>query len=288
MKRGFLSLFATILLLGFSGNAFAEIVTYTFQGTVTSIRRDASIMEDLISIGDNVEFTFNCEFDSKGTMIRYDDQLIERDDYQNEAEDVDYFWCDYVGGTDIGPIGDISLPNPNFFKEWNYGLSNSRKENGTIVQHTGFMYGGSTYNWVAIENYSQHVQDWGFGNTGITFTHRVRNQKDQTAWIRGNLTLVYVSSTQPEPQEDIQDIIGAVGEMVDIKYLTKSEGKKLINPLSDALDLMIIGNINATIEKLNNFILKLERHIRFTKISELEGNALIHATKAVIDQLMDY
>jgi hypothetical protein len=97
-----------------------------------------------------------------------------------------------------------------------------------------------------------------------------------------------VSSTQPEPQEDIQDIIGAVGEMVDTEYLTKSDGKKLINPLSDALDLIIIGNINATIDKLNNFILKIERQIRFTKISELEGNALIYAAKAVIDQLMNY
>jgi hypothetical protein len=76
--------------------------------------------------------------------------------------------------------------------------------------------------------------------------------------------------------------------MVDTEYLAKSDGKKLINPLTDALDLIIIGNINATMDKLNNFILKIKKLIRFTKISESEGNALIDAASAVNNQLMNY
>jgi hypothetical protein len=69
--------------------------------------------------------------------------------------------------------------------------------------------------------------------------------------------------------------------------LAESDGKKLINPLADALNLRIIGNINATIDKLNNFIVKIEKLLGFNKISESEGNALIDSANAVIYQLMN-
>jgi hypothetical protein len=63
----------------------------------------------------------------------------------------------YVGGSDVGPKGEISDPWYLWSKEENWGLSYSRKGKGTIVQHTSYMHSESTYNKVIIENYSQHA-----------------------------------------------------------------------------------------------------------------------------------
>ena len=182
-----------LLLIGLSSEAKADIYTYTFRGTVNSITHDANIVDGLIAAGDSVEFIFDVDLNAVGTQVRYNGQLIELADYQMDSGDADHFWCDYVSGTDIGPIGDITTPNPNYLEENNYGLSYSRKANGVIVQNTGYLYGGSTYNYIAIENYSRHVQDWALGDQGYTFQHRVRNQQDEAAWIFGVLQLVSIT-----------------------------------------------------------------------------------------------
>ena len=202
------------MLFGVSDDASAALVIYTFQGTVNSITRDVNIVDGLIAVGDNVEFTFKFDLDAPGTQVRYNGQFIERTDHDNDAEKVDYFWTEYIGGTDIGPIGEITSPNPNFFAETNYGLSVNRKVDGVIVQDTGYLYGGSAYNWVSIENYSQNVQAWETGYAGFHFRHIVRNQEDEDAWIRGNATLVSGSSVVavPEPATAILILVlGLVG-----------------------------------------------------------------------------
>lgn len=190
---------AGAILLGISGNVFAGIITYTFEGKVTSITRDAEIVDGLIAIGDFVQFTFELDLDAPGTQVRYNGQFITRADHENDTEKVDYFWTNYIGGTDIGPIGLITSPDPNFFEKTNYGLSVNRKEDNVIVQDTGYLYGGSAYNWVGIENYSQNVQDWVEGSSGFSFRHIVKNQANEEAWIRGSLTLTSASTQVPEP-----------------------------------------------------------------------------------------
>lgn len=222
MKKLFVALAAGGMLFGVSETVFAVIMTYTFQGTVNSITRDTNIVDGLIAIGDSAEFTFDIDLDANGTQVRYSGQFIERTDVSNEANDVDYFWTDYVGGTDIGPIGEITAPNPNFFEETNYGLSVNRKENGVIVQDTGYLYGGSAYNWVSIENYSQNVQDWQLGYTGFQFRHIVRNQANEAAWIRGNLTLSDISFSTPVPEPTTMllfgiGLVGIVGLRIRLK-----------------------------------------------------------------------
>lgn len=214
MKRCLVSLVAGLVVFGSVGSMSAAIVTYSFRGEVTSITRDVEITEGLIAIGDPVEFYFNLDFDRPGSQVRYNGQYIERTDHDNEAERVDYFWTDYVGGSDIGPIGEIGTPNPNFFAEFNYGLSVNRKVDGVIVQDTGYLYGGPNYNWVSIENYSKNVQDWEAGSRGFGFRHIVRNQDDDDAWIRGNVELVEMSplAAVPEPASAILVlVVGLVG-----------------------------------------------------------------------------
>jgi len=57
-NKFFLRLATGLVFLGMSGNAITSIITYTFQGTVNSIARDAHIVDGLIAIGDNVDFSF--------------------------------------------------------------------------------------------------------------------------------------------------------------------------------------------------------------------------------------
>lgn len=202
------------MILGLCGNASASLVIYNFEGTVTSLSRDAHIVDGLIAVGDSVEFTFHVDLDLPGTQERYNGQFIERVDHDNEIEKVDYFWTKYVGGSDIGPIGEIPSPNPGRFRTTNYGLSVNRKVNGVIVQDTGYLYGGSTYNWVSIENYSQNVHAWKSGSSGFSFRHIVWNQADEDAWIRGSATLVSESSLSavPEPATVILGMtLGLIG-----------------------------------------------------------------------------
>ncbi len=77
MKRLLVGLVTGWVFLCFSGNAFAEIMTYTFQGNVTSITRDANIVAGLIAIGDYAEFTFDLDLDAAGTQVRYNGQFIQ-------------------------------------------------------------------------------------------------------------------------------------------------------------------------------------------------------------------
>ena len=210
-NKFFLGLATGCVFLGMSGNAIASIITYTFQGTVNSITRDAHIVDGLTAIGDNVEFSFNVDLDATGFQTRYNGQFIERTDHDNDLETVDYFWTDYIGGTDIGPIGVISDPNPNWFNEFNYGLSVNRKENGAVVQDTGYLYGGSSYNWVSIENYSQNVQDWEVGNGSFQFRHQVANQAGEYAWIRGHINLTDMPAQVPEPNTILLFALGLAG-----------------------------------------------------------------------------
>lgn len=224
MKRYLVSLVAGLVVLGSVGSVSASLVTYNFRGNVTSITRDVGITEGLIAIGDPVEFTFNLDFDLPGSQVRYNGQFIERVDHDIEAEKVDYFWTDYVGGSDIGPIGEITTPNPNRYEKINYGLSVGRKVNGEIVQKTGYLYGGPTYNWVSIENYSKNVQDWETGSRGFYFRHIVGNQEEDDAWIRGNLELVEKSplTAVPEPASAILVlVVGLVGFTVTRTWFRK-------------------------------------------------------------------
>ena len=208
MKLNTMILTAGWMVLGLTWNVSASIVTYDFQGKVTSLTRDVHIVDGLIAVGDSVEFTFEVDLNSPGSIVRYNGQKIEWVDHDNEAEKVDHFWTRYIGGSDIGPIGEITVPDPNLYETWNYGLSVKRKVDGVIVQDTGYLYGGSSYNWVSIENYSRNAQDWEQGSSGFSFRHIVMNQGGEDVWIRGTLALVGKSSLAavPEPSTAITAI----------------------------------------------------------------------------------
>lgn len=224
MKRYLVSLVTGLVIFGSVGSVSAALVTYSFRGKVTSITRDVEITEGLIAIGDPVEFNFNLDFDLPGLLVRHNGQSIERPDHDIEVEKVDHFWTDYIGGSDIGPIGEIATPDPSSIAEFNYGLSVGRKVNGVIVQKTGYLYGGPNNNWVSIENYSKNAQDWEAGSRGFSFRHIVKNQDNDDAWIRGNLELVSTSplAAVPEPASAILALVlGLVGFTVTRTWFRK-------------------------------------------------------------------
>ena len=276
-------------MFGILGYVSAEPVTYTFVGSVDRIYNgNPEIVDGIIAVGDGVEFTFVCDQEEDGYRTRYSGEIVPRVDHENDSEIVDNFWCDYIGGTEIGPIGEITLPNPNYYQEWNFGLAVFRKENGQVVQNTSYQHGGSDYNWVSIENYSQNINNWQVGIGEFQFRVVVRNQEDQFTYIRGFLVLTYASnSQQPAPHDAIQNIIDETVHLIALEDLRESDGNKLINPLADALRLIDLWNTNAVIDKLNNFIRKVERYINRGIITAEDGLNLIDPAYTIIEQLQN-
>lgn len=286
MKTNILTIMvASLLVFGIYENVVAEPVTYILEGTVYEIGGpNPDIVAGLIANGDKIEFTFECDLEADAIVTRYNGQIWYPEDYSNDAGDVDYFWCEYLGGTDIGHIGAITAPNPNYFADWKYGLNVSRKDKGVIVQNTGYMKGGSGYNRVSIDNYYRHVQDWKVGeNLGGLFIsqHTVRNQADEWARIRAYVQLVYFSVIPSK----IQDIIDKVVDLTIYTDLSESDANPLLNTLDDAYTNVIGERIVATIDKLEAFIKATKRVIKKGLISEEEGLTLIGSAQDIIDQL---
>jgi hypothetical protein len=143
---------------------------------------------------------------------------------------------------------------------------------------------------VELREFEDRVEN--IGNSWFFFTSTNSDYTDdpwlavEASRITWDLLTFTVSnlSASELPEEATQDIIDAV---VGIEELAKTDGIMLLNSLEGASKLIINGDINDAIDKLNSFIKKVERLIRFERISESEGNALIDAANAVIYQLLN-
>lgn len=147
------NLISVVMLFSVFGYASAEPITYKFVGSVNRIfNGNPEIVDGIIAVGDSVEFTFECDQEEDGYTTYYNGYTLPYPDRDYGSSVSDYFWCDYVGGTEIG-AGEIISPVPHYTKEWNVGLANFRKNDaGEIIQRTSYLYGGSAYDWRAIEN----------------------------------------------------------------------------------------------------------------------------------------
>lgn len=278
-------------------SAYGQTYKYTVSGVVTSISGDQNAVqaaELLISVGDPVQYTFEVDFDGTATATRYNGQVLTWNDYVGTSDAPDYFYTTYIGGSDVGPLENISSPDPNLISEWHHGLNNTRFEDGVDVQHTGYLSGGDSYNLVRIENYSQHVQDWKVGEEGLgtlfQVLNEVRNSNSESAKIRSNVILEYTDN--PANPVSIVDPEEAVGQLItQVVKLNLHSG--IINSLDskleaalNALDDLNENNDVAAINSLYAFIKYVEAQ-RGKSISEENANALIESAEAVILSLQE-
>lgn len=91
---------------------------------------------------------------------------------------------------------------------------------------------------------------------------------------------------QTDPLEETQNLINVTLQLITLDNLSESDTNKLINVLSDAAKLIEFGSTNAAIDKLNNFIRKVERYLNRGKISDIHGMYLIDAANLNTQQLL--
>ena len=106
--------------------------------------------------------------------------------------------------------------------------------------------------------------------------------------IRWNVTSIVVEKTTVEPDEATQDVIVDVLDIIadpDLD-LGDEQGAYLLNSLEGALKKINKGDPEAAIDKLNNFIRKVEKFVKSDDLPEEDGDYLIDLANDIIDQLL--
>jgi len=89
----------------------------------------------------------------------------------------------------------------------------------------------------------------------------------------------------PTPAEGVESLDGNVEDLYAAGVLSKGESNALTSTLDAALKQVGSGKTTPAINQLGAFINKIEALVQSGKLSEDEGQALIDAAQAVIDQL---
>jgi hypothetical protein len=154
-----------------------------------------------------------------------------------------------------------------------------------------------------LQIFSQDADDDGFGNPEITTEtcsppagYVVDNTDCDDSDASVNLGAAEVCGDSIDQDcdgsdktcsEATQEIIDDVVEIVELGDLDDNNENKLVKVLLDAINQINNGNDNAAIDKLNNFVGKTERLIMSGKIDPVEGNDLMAAAQAILDQLLN-
>ncbi|MES9971966.1 MAG: VPLPA-CTERM sorting domain-containing protein [Candidatus Thiodiazotropha sp.] len=141
--------------LYFFGSAQSAPVYYTFEGHITNIRDDVGAVASAgLSVNDNVAYTFLIDTDRLGTLTRNDGSVSVLPD---TTPDYDYFYVDFISGSEINPVDGGSFNEPFSTAERNYGADMFSTASGMIT-------GGSQNNYVMFYSHDQYVNDWVIGS----------------------------------------------------------------------------------------------------------------------------
>jgi len=91
--------------------------------------------------------------------------------------------------------------------------------------------------------------------------------------------------TPQTPQQQIQQITTKVQGLVTSGVLNQGQGNSLIAKLDAATKNLNKGNTNAAINELRAFINEVQGNIRAGKLTPAQGQALIDAANAIINQI---
>ena len=166
MKRTSI-IIAAILTLLLAGHAFADLMYYTFEGTLTSITMDnaEAVLNAELIVTDPVSYTFAVDFEAVGFIKYYNGTYITQADIPNH---LDYFYTYLVGEGYLSSVNGGYTPE-NYVQEYNKG-------NYSGFTGTSHLLGDSQGDFVIIFG-SAHLSDWLEDQTGLWGWERAMNNR---------------------------------------------------------------------------------------------------------------
>jgi hypothetical protein len=99
------------------------------------------------------------------------------------------------------------------------------------------------------------------------------------------VTTISLTGLIISPENSIQSLISTVQIMIDNASITRLRGEILIVTLNSALRNVTAGRTKLAIVDLNAFVALVKTYIKNKQVSAAQGNALVDAATAIINQL---
>jgi len=197
---------AAALVLASAYQAFAVPVTYTFEGTVTSLFGSGTITTTSV-VGQTVRYVFTVDTDLPGTST-LSGTTATMLDVSTPTATIDYFFTQYVSGDALPDYG----ADGNGPQYYNFGAS--QNIGGTLFSGLdGSNLDASGADYIQVYTTGSTLSEWVQGSTVFTGSNYVNDGAGGFLYVNSSLTWIDPTPTVPDPTP------GAVPEPTSLALL---------------------------------------------------------------------